>query len=499
MSEQVLPAAVADSIRRRLAPRPDPYFNDPVRWAHDKLNVDLWSLQREAAMGVVDARRGAVQACHGVGKSFLAAVLIAWWVSTRPIEDLFVVWTAPRWPQVKAVIGRELRRVLAALDNGITLNENMELKAPDGRLIGYGRKPADRDEHGFQGIHALHVLVVLDEACGIPPALWTAAKALATNENARIFAIGNPDDPETEFRNVCSPASGWKTTHISALASPNFTGERVSTIVKNSLVSRLWVEEAKRDWGVDSPIYQSKVLGVFPETSEAAVFTPAMILAAQNRDLTHLEGDTKGCFGFDIGGMGGDESVGYRNRNGVVRRVLSLRGERVDVVQQKIADAMWGPTGGVYGTPAWIDAVGIGQGVFDNLLAVGYPVLEYKGGARARRPDRYVNLRAETIWDARLLFQAELVDIDPEDLTLAAQLQALRYEEVEGRRIKIEGKDDLAKRRGGAMLDASGGERWTSPDRADAATMALYPPPVVELPDVPAVPRLTGGLLRREL
>ena len=41
-------------------------------------------------------------------------------------------------------------------------------------LVGFGRKPADTDEHGFQGIHAPFVLIVLDEACGIPEQLWIA-------------------------------------------------------------------------------------------------------------------------------------------------------------------------------------------------------------------------------------------------------------------------------------------------------------------------------------
>jgi hypothetical protein len=34
------------------------------------------------------------------------------------------------------------------------------------------------------------------------------------------------------------------------------------------LVSPEWIEERKRRWGVTSPIYQSKVLGEFPDVSD---------------------------------------------------------------------------------------------------------------------------------------------------------------------------------------------------------------------------------------
>ncbi|WP_448640271.1 hypothetical protein [Geodermatophilus sp. URMC 63] len=40
--------------------------------------------------------------------------------------------------------------------------------------MAYGRKPADYDQAAFQGIHAKYVLVVLDEADGIPKSLFDA-------------------------------------------------------------------------------------------------------------------------------------------------------------------------------------------------------------------------------------------------------------------------------------------------------------------------------------
>ena len=46
-------------------------------------------------------------------------------------------------------------------------------------------------------------------------------------------------------------------------------GEQVPPGLLPLLVSPEWVEERKKRWGVNSPIYQSKVLGEFPDISDA--------------------------------------------------------------------------------------------------------------------------------------------------------------------------------------------------------------------------------------
>jgi hypothetical protein len=46
------------------------------------------------------------------------------------------------------------------------------------------------------------------------------------------------------------------------------------------LVSPEGVEERKKRWGVNSPIYQSKVLGAFPDISDDSLILPKWIEAA---------------------------------------------------------------------------------------------------------------------------------------------------------------------------------------------------------------------------
>jgi len=94
-------------------------------------------------------------------------------------------------------------------------------------LVAFGRKPADHDQSAFQGIHALNPLILVDEACGVPKSIFDAVDSLATNTNARVLAIGNPDDPSSHFAQICKPGSGWHVIKVSAFDTPAYTGEEV--------------------------------------------------------------------------------------------------------------------------------------------------------------------------------------------------------------------------------------------------------------------------------
>jgi phage terminase large subunit len=111
--------------------------------------------------------------------------------------------------------------------------------------------------------------------------------------------------------------------------------------------------------------------------------------------------------------------------------------------------------------PAVIDEVGVGAGVFDRLNEMGLPVEGYNGGVTANDCEAFVNLRAESYWYLREMFEQDAIDLDPDDEELAAQLCAIKWEVDSRGRVKVERKEDM-RRRG-----------LPSPDRADAVAMAL--------------------------
>lgn len=454
---------------------PDPYADDPVGWARAKLGIDLWSKQRDIARAVVDNRRTAVKSCHDAGKSFIASVIAAWWVDTHPDGEAFVASTAPSYTQVHAILWEEIRSRHKQGHLAGRVLQSDEWKLDDGTLVGYGRKPADTDEHGFQGIHRRWVLVIIDEACGVPEQLWTAVESITTNADCRILAIGNPDDPATEFGNVCKPGSGWNVIGISAFDTPNFTDEPVPEKLRPLLLDPEWVEDKRKRWGEGSPRYQSKVLGEFPEIGDDTLIPPKWIEAAQQRTL---EPTTEQRLGVDVARFGTDRTIVTRADGPVFRKVASLSKlattETTGHVIKHARDLI----------PPFeirVDGVGVGGGVVDQLVeAKQLPhdepgrldphatVLDMQAGAAALDNEHFKNARAEWYWGLRERFEQGDIDIDPDDDDLAAQLGSIKYTYTARGQVQIESKDDMKKR------------GLPSPDDADALMLAAAYVPFVE-------------------
>lgn len=424
---------------------------DPVEWARHRLGLHLWSKQSDIALSVRDHKRTAVRSCHDSGKSFIASVIAAWWIDTHPPGEAIVVSTAPTYQQVHAILWEEIRarHKQGALPGRVLQSD--EWKLDDGTLVGMGRKPADTDVHGFHGIHRRYVLVILDEACGVPDQLWTAVEAITTNADCRILAIGNPDDPATEFGNVCKPGSGWSVIGISAFDTPNFTSEPVPGQLRPLLLDPEWVEDKQRRWGETSPRYVSKVLGEFPEIGEDTLLSPAWIKAAQERTLVPDNQDQR--FGVDVARYGSDSTIILKAAGPVARVVAETSRQSTTETTGRVI----GEVRDVYGSfTIRVDGVGVGGGVVDQLAEQGWPVIDMQAGQAAADRERFVNARAEWFWGLRERFQQGDIDIDPGDDDLAAQLGALRYKYTSRGQVQIESKDEMRKR------------GLPSPDRADA-------------------------------
>jgi hypothetical protein len=487
-----LPVGTTEEVMKRLFPEPDPYADQPVEWVHDRLDEETWSKQVEILESVRDNRYTAVQSCHDSGKSYSASRLMSWWIDAHPPGTAFVVSTAPSQHQVETILWNEVGRAHRKGDLVGRITYGMVPRWKLGpEIVGFGRKPADlasKEEamSTFQGIHNEFVLVVIDEAGGVPKWLYDAVDTLVTNEKARVLAIGNPDDPTSHFAKVCAPGSGWNVIRISYQDTPNFSGEPVSDNLRDLLLSRLWVQERAQRWGETSPLYVSKVLGEFPDVSDDTLLPPKLLRACQELSLP---GTTKGRFGADVARFGEDQTSVYRNRGGVIRRAFV--GGKMDTVEVTghFARLLNERNGHV---PMVIDSIGLGAGPYDNLNNDGQPVEEFVASEKAFDPDRFVNRRAEAWWGFREACENGEIDLPPEkeDDELIAQLGSLKWGIDKRGRIKIESKEE-AKKRG-----------LPSPDLADAAMMSAQKGPEIHVPtesEIGPSRSITGDLMKREL
>lgn len=458
------------------------YQEDPTAWAKDILNLHLWSLQRQIAQSVVHERYTAVPSCHDSGKSFLAALLVAWWISIWPEGEAFAVTTAPTTAQVEAILWREIGRMhkRGNLRGRLTLDAKWRINDQADGLVAWGRKPGDYDADAFQGIHQRHLLVVLDEANGIPKLLWDAVDSIATNEGSRVLAIGNPDNPASHFATVCKPGSGWNTIRIDGLKTPNFTKEWVPEDIRPLLLSPTWVKERKKRWGMRSPLYISKVRGRFPDVSDETLISPNLIEAAIERTIKPM-GTPQ--FGVDVARFGDDETVIYKNHGGVLRCVYNMYGNKTTKTAGFVMRLLREEG---YNATAVVDGVGVGSGVVDTLTDADMPVADFIGGQRAIDDERFANARSEGYWQIRQMFVDFEIDIEREDEQLQAELGSLMWTTDSKGRISVERKDDYKKR-----MHAS------SPDRADAAMYACCWPQEITV-DVEAHKK-GGGMLNQDL
>ena len=473
-----------DRLRRLKAAQE--WRRDPAKWIAERLGEFTWSKQREILASVATHRRTAVPSCYASGKSWLAARIVAWWIDTHPVGSAFVVTTATTGSQVEAILWRELSRAHAAGRLPGRLNKKewyCPLPGADGReeMVAFGRKPADMDSTAFQGIHARYVLVILDEAAGIPKALVDAAEGLIANEESRILAIGNPEQAASPFQAACSPGSGWNVIRIPASCTPNFTGEAVPEVVQASLVSRLWVEEKRRSWGEDNPLWKAKVEAEFPDVNEDGLIPISWIRAAQDRKL---EPGHPVELGMDVGG-GGDRSVICLRRGPVAR--ITQRTKEPDTM--KSCGLLLSELALHGALVAKVDEVGIGRGVADRGKEAGKPVRGVNVGLPASNPEAFANLRAEGYWALRERFRDGDIALEagPETEDLVAQLVDLRYTRTSRGQIQIESKQDI-RRRG-----------KPSPDEADALMLAFLQPDSLGawvLDTAPAVETLEAELER---
>jgi hypothetical protein len=440
------------------------YAMEPARWAIERAGIHPWSKQVEIMESVRDNPRTAVQSCHSTGKTYISAGVVSWWVDSHPPGEAFVLTTAPTGDQVTALLWREINRLhgKAGLPGRTNLTQWYLPNETGEELVAFGRKPSEYSEAAFQGFHAKYILVVKDEASGVPTPLWNAAESVASNRHARILVIGNPDVPEGEFYEACQPGSPYHVIKIGYHDTPAFTGEHVPEEVLDVLISPEWVESRRQAWGEESALFQAKVLGQFPTGDHDPWRIIPETAAAKCRYLEPDEGG-KHVAGLDVG-AGGDRTVLIERVGNAVARKHSFQSddpmksvdELVEVLTEWDVDFVN------------VDSTGIGWALTGSLrrgLKKAEAKARVNGVNFATKSNRKecLNKRAELWWNGRHLTRNGLWSLRELDDDDVAELTSPRYEvhKASGK-IKVEAKDEVKKR------------IHKSPDVADAVLLAFY-------------------------
>jgi len=313
------------SAQRRSYNRLQALRDDPCGFFAEVLKVPsehIWSRVREVAQSVRDHQLTAVPAGHSVSKTWTAGRLAVWFKTCY--QPSTVITTAPSDNQVRNQLWREIRAAISGSKfrlggNLTTLMWDVKPSAPvlaslpPGQrelwernfAIGFSTSPDSCAEYAskMQGWHNEYVLIIIDEACGIAPAIWrTAIEGLVTNERVKVLAIGNPTDPNSEFARACEPGSGWNVVRISATDTPSYIEGRE---VIPGLAGREYVERMRAKYGKAGNGYLIRVLGEFPTFKEGTYYGYEVQRAREAGQFADWSYDpTVRVFGFwDLGDM----------------------------------------------------------------------------------------------------------------------------------------------------------------------------------------------------
>lgn len=494
------PAKVAESNFGRSI-RQKRYKDDPVLWAREYMGINPWRAQRDILYSLRDNRNTAVAAGHGVGKSFIAAVAIAWWVDVHPVDKTYVATTAPSTSQL-GIIWDQLRKLHAAshqrYKDGIVdhplpgyITGDNKWKTPMGVEIGEGRAPrVETIDSAFQGRHADYLLAVGDEAVGLSQGHLEALGNIATGPANRQLLIANPTNPACSMAELWDERiTTWHRMHISVFDSPAITPDPEFEITPDMALSGMdYVNQMKERWGEDHPIYIARVTGQWAFDAEDLVFTAENLAAAEQTVVIPYDHEAPE-HGWDISGPGPDYTVGYEMRRGLVwttdmdtgkpdkptdregyriRRVgkwnrmpLVTMDPKKDSTAKRIhAQAVENGASAVK-----VDADGIGISIIDGIesIAHNYELFKYRGNSEPFDKDDYENSRAEMYFMLRDDMVLERIDLDPEDTELINELSGIQYLEGNRGKLKIESKKDMRKR------------GMKSPDHADACMYSRFP------------------------
>lgn len=394
--------------------------------------------------------RIAVASGHGIGKSAGMGMLSTWALScydrprillTANTENQLRTKTSPEIGQwVRSSIYGHLFDVDTL---SIRLKENPEQHRVD--LTPW----SENNTEAFQGLHAKGrlVMVMMDEASGIPPKIWEVILGALTDDNTILLFIvfGNPTQAVGSFRDCFTKDRRfWKTWNIDSR-----TVEGTNKHALNEIVEK---------YGEDHDVTKYRVRGLFPSTSNRAMVPEYLIDQAMGRHLRKDQYDFAPTILTCDPAWTGEDDLVIAMRQGLMFKILEVipRNDNDIEIGRKLAN---------YEVQHNADAVfidlGYGTGIYSYGQTIGRDWRLIGFGEEATRPG-FRNKRAEMYSDGVEWLRAG--GALPNDPKLRDDLLGVQTKPHHEGIVQLISKEDAKK------------EGLPSPDRADAWALSFAEP-----------------------
>lgn len=334
----------------------------------------------------------AVASGRGIGKSALISWVVLWFLSTR-IGGTAIV-SANTEDQLRTVTWGELGKWHAMLINKHWFDlsataikpakwfaEKVQLDLKRGTKYYYAEAKLWSEENpdAYAGAHnPLGLLLVFDEASGIPPAIWTVAQGYFTDPvpDRYWLAFSNPRKNQGAFFECFHKARNyWRNRHIDGREVEGTDKQLYAKIIEQ--------------YGEDSDEARVEVKGQFPHQGEQSFISRSAVEEAMQREDL-LDEHAPLIMGVDVAREGDDSSVARFRRGRDARTIPPMRWKKLDNMQlaYEIATLI-----DKHNPDAVCIDAGNGTGVIDRLRELGYKIEEVWFGSRSDEV-QYANRRA---------------------------------------------------------------------------------------------------------
>ncbi|WP_155625832.1 DEAD/DEAH box helicase family protein [Burkholderia vietnamiensis] len=413
------------------------YYHDPCLFVQEVLGAEPDDWQRRFLNAIGEGKRKiSVRSGHGVGKSTTTSWAAIWHFYTRFPQKTVI--TAPTSAQLYDALYSELKAWMKKMPDVLLAMADIKTDriefgpAPEESFISLRTSRQEQPE-ALQGVHSENVLLIGDEASGIPEAVFEAASGSMSGHNACTILLGNPTRSSGFFYQThCGVISGeWFTLKVDCHQSVR--------------VSKEYIQEQALLFGEDSNAFRIRVLGEFPLSDDDTVIPMHLIESAIDRDVRETP-DTRPVWGLDVARFGTDRTALCIRHGNVVRDNIEWW-SGLDTMQTvgKIKHLYDNCTYQERPLEILVDVIGLGAGVVDRGREMGLPVRGVNVSEAPALGDKYINLRAELWYKCREWLETRAVKL-PNDNQLKAELATVRYDFQSSGKIKIESKADIRKR-----------------------------------------------------
>jgi phage terminase large subunit len=427
------------------------YRKKPALFVQEVLGVEPLPYQAEFLEAIASGERKiSIRSGHGTGKSTAASWAMLWYFLMHYPNK--VVVTAPTSSQLFDALFAELKRWINELPESLqsVLNvksDRVEHMSAQSEMFISARTSRAETPEALAGVHSEHVMLVVDEASGVPEQVFEAAAGSMSGHSATTIMLSNPTRSSgTFFESQTRLSDSWWTRRWSCVDSP--------------LVSDEFVQEMRERYGEESNAYRIRVLGEFPLADDDTIIPYHLIENATHRDVQIDEEHTSVVWGLDVARFGTDKTALCKRQGPVVSEIMAWQGlDLMQTVGRVVAEYEALPPSR-QPTQILVDSIGVGSGVVDRLRELGLPVRGVNVAEAPSMGDTYLNLRSELWFKTKGWLEDRSCKI-PKNDKLIAELSSIRYSFTSSGKMKAESKDEMRKR------------GLTSPDLADALCLTM--------------------------